>query len=58
LNKYICFHKSNQYEVEANTSLEAQTKCATEHKIRKAYEVAVYLHSVNGEPVVHSTTEI
>jgi hypothetical protein len=56
MNGYICIdRKGKKYEVYADSTYEAQTKCATENKIKKPYEISVYLCEKDGAPVVQST---
>ena len=54
MNGYVCFYRGKRYEVYASTSLEAQEKCAAEHKIKKSYEITVVLAEKNGEQVIHN----
>ena len=58
LNGYICLWKGKRFEVYASTTYEAQKLCATQHKIKKSYEISVYLAEKNGEVVEHKTSEI
>jgi len=53
MNGYICLCKGKQYEIYADSTYEAQKKCAAENKIKKRYEISVYLAEKNGEQVTH-----
>ena len=53
MNGYICLCKGKQYEIYADSTYEAQKKCAAENKIKKQYEISVYLAEKNGEQVTH-----
>jgi hypothetical protein len=57
MNGYICFYKGKQFEVYANTSYEAQRKCAKENNIKKSYEITVVLAEKEGDQVVHKPIE-
>ena len=50
-NGYVCFHKGKRYEVYAETSYEAQVRCACENKIKRRQDISVILAEKNGEPV-------
>lgn len=52
-NGYICLHKNKRYEVYADSTFEAQKKCADKNNIKKRYEISVYLAEKDGEPVTH-----
>jgi hypothetical protein len=52
-NGYICLHKGKQYEIYADSTFEAQKKCALVHNIKKIYEISVHLAEKNGKPVTH-----
>lgn len=59
MNKYICFYKTKKIMVEAATSYEAQQKAAAELKVKKSYEVTVFLHErSDGSEVTHDSSEI
>lgn len=58
MNGYICFYRGKQFEVYADTSYEAHQKCAKEQRIKKSYEITVYLAEKKGEPVVHHPAEL
>jgi len=51
MNGYIGFYKGKQFEVEAETSLQAQQKIAELAKAKKSYQVTVMLAEKNGEQV-------
>lgn len=53
LNGYICLYRNKRFEVYAESTYAAQQKCAKENKIKKSYEISVYLAEQNGEPVTH-----
>jgi len=53
MNGYICFYKGKKFEVYANSTYEAQKKCAVDNKIKKSYEITVVLAEKNGEQVTH-----
>jgi hypothetical protein len=53
LNGYICLHKGKKYEVYAESTYAAQQKCARENKIKKSYEISVYLAEKKGEQITH-----
>ncbi len=52
-NGYIGFYKGKKYEVYANTTYEAQKLIAEKYKIKKSYEISVYLAEKNGKEVIH-----
>ncbi len=52
-NGYICLHKNKQYEIYADTTYEAQKKCAQQYGIKKSYDISVYLAEKDGQPVTH-----
>lgn len=54
MNGYICFYRGKQYEVHADTSYDAQQKCAKENRIKKTYEITVVLAEKDGEQVTHT----
>jgi len=59
MNGYIGFYKRKKYEVEANTSYEAQQKIAKMANVKKrTWEIAVVLCEKDGKPVEISTTQI
>lgn len=53
MNGYIGFYKGKRYEVEAETSFQAQCKIADKHRIKKRYEITMVLAEKDGEQVVH-----
>ncbi|MCK9593831.1 MAG: hypothetical protein M0Q91_17665 [Methanoregula sp.] len=53
MNGYICFYKGKKFEVYADSTYEAQKKCAVDNKIKKSYEITVVLAEKNGEQVTH-----
>jgi hypothetical protein len=55
-NGYICFYKSKQLEVHADTSYEAQQIAAKHFKAKKSYDVHVVLAEKGGEQVTHTIT--
>jgi len=56
MNGYICFYKNKQFEIYANTSLDARNKCAQENRIKKAYEITVVLAEKDGKQIEHIAT--
>jgi hypothetical protein len=60
MNGYICFYNGNRTEVHADSMLGAITKavkfCAPPKS--KVHMVHCHLAEKDGEPVVHSTTEL
>ena len=58
MNGYICLWRGKRFEVYANTTFEAQKKCAEQNKIKKAFEITVMLAEKDGKPVIHNTAEI
>lgn len=48
-NGYICLYKNKRFEVLANTSYEAQQVCAKQNRIKKSYDITVYLAEKDGE---------
>ena len=56
-NGYVCFYKGKRFEVYADTSYEAQQKCAKENGIKKAYDINVVLAEKGGKQVTHVATE-
>jgi N12 class adenine-specific DNA methylase len=55
---YIGLYKGKQYEVYANSTYEAQKKIAAEHHIKDSGNIDVMLAEKDGQPVIHSTTEL
>ena len=55
MNGYIGMYKGKQYEVYANTTLEAQTKLAIQLRVKKAYQISVYLCEKEGKEVIQNT---
>lgn len=55
MNGYIGLYKGKQYEVYANTSLEAQEKIAKLLKVKKAYKITVYLCKKDNKDIIQST---
>ena len=51
MNGYICLYHGKKYEVYADSTFEAQKKCAVENKIKKSYEISVYLAEKDSVPV-------
>lgn len=58
MNGYVCFWRGKKAEVYAETSFEAQKKAAEIFKAKKTYEISVVLAEKNGNPVIHSTSNI
>jgi hypothetical protein len=54
MNGYVCFYRTKQIDVFAETSLEAQIKAAKEFKAKKSYEVTVVLAEKNGVQITHT----
>jgi hypothetical protein len=53
---YVGFYKGKRFEVQADTSYQAQQKMAIEHKVKKAYEITVMLAEKDGKPIIHNPT--
>ena len=53
-NGYVCFYRGKRYEVYAETTYDAQVRCACENRIKKRSEIAVVLAEKDGKPVVHA----
>jgi hypothetical protein len=51
---YICLYRGKKFEVHAESTFDAQQKCAKENNIKKRYEISVYLAEKNGKPVIHT----
>lgn len=58
MNSYIAYYNGNKIEVQAESSYSAQLKAAKHFKAKKSYQVSVVLCEVNGETVLHKTSEI
>ena len=58
MNGYVCFYRGKKAEVYAETSFKAQQKAAEIFKAKKTYEITVVLAEKNGNPVIHSTSNI
>ena len=54
MNKYKCFFRSRNTEVEANTTYEAQKLAAVKFGAKKTFEVSVFLIAKESEAVTHS----
>ena len=52
MNRYVCFYKKKTVEIEAPSSYVAQSLAATKFKAKKAWDVAVVLIEVDGNPLV------
>ena len=57
MNTYHAFYKGKQIELQAETSLKAQTQAATIFHAKKSYQVTVMLVALNGQPITHIATE-
>lgn len=55
MNGYICLYKNKRIEVYADSSYLAQKKAAEILKVKKSYEISVYLAEKDGNPVTQST---
>jgi hypothetical protein len=55
-NGYIGIYKGKQYEVYASSSYEAQQKLAKQLKVKKSYEVSVFLCEKEGKQVETTAT--
>jgi len=53
-NGYVGFYKGRRFEVQADTSYQAQCIIAKQNRIKKAYEITVVLAEKDGEQVVHT----
>lgn len=53
MNGYICFWKSKQVEVHADTSYQAQLKAAELLRCKKPHEITICLAERGGECVTH-----
>ena len=58
MNGYIGFYKGKKYEVYAETSLEAQLKLAKQLKVKKEYEISIFLCEKQGKEVIHDGSEL
>ena len=59
LHTYLCFHKTRKVEVLAESSYQAQLEAATQLKVKKAFEITVFLHKkADGSEVTHDGSEI
>jgi hypothetical protein len=56
LNGYLCMYRGKRYEVHAVTTYEAQCKVAKEHRIKRSWEIDVYLVEKDGQEVSVPTT--
>lgn len=50
MNGYKCFFRGKSIEVRADSTYEAQQRAAALFKARKAFEVAVVLVELRGQP--------
>jgi hypothetical protein len=55
MNGYIGIYKGKQHEIYANTLYEAQVELAKRLKVKKAYEISVYLCEKDGKDIIQST---
>ena len=53
MNGYICYYKEKRFEIYADSTFEAQKKCAIDNNIKKSYEISVMLAEKNGVQVTH-----
>lgn len=51
-NGYLCMYKGKKYEIYADTTLEAQTLLAKQLRVKKEYEISVYLCEKAGQQVI------
>lgn len=51
---YVALYKGKQAEVWAKTAAAAQSLAATFFKVKKSYQVSVYLCEKDGKQVVHT----
>lgn len=54
MNGYIGVYKGKQYEIDANTTYEAQKKLAAQLKVRKEWEISVFLCEKDGKEVIQN----
>lgn len=50
MRKYIAYYKGKKIEVEAESSYAAQTIAAEQFKVKKQYQVSVFLADVEHSP--------
>jgi N-methylhydantoinase B/oxoprolinase/acetone carboxylase alpha subunit len=53
MNGYICLYKGKTFEVYADSTFEAQKKCAIDNNIKKRSEISVMLAEKDGVQVTH-----
>ncbi len=56
MNRYIGLYKGKRHEIFAKTSYEAQQVLAKELKVKKRYEISIYLCEKDGKEVTQSIT--
>jgi hypothetical protein len=56
MNSYLAFHKGTRIEVQAENSLEAQTKAAQQLKVKKSWQVTIVLVELNGNLIMDRRT--
>ena len=56
MRKYLCMWRGKQVEVNAETTYRAQIEAAVQLKVKRTYEVSVFLvEDAEGNEVKHST---
>ena len=59
MRKYLCMWRGKQVEVNAETTYRAQIQAAIQLKVKRKYEVSVFLvEDAEGNAVKHSTATI
>lgn len=53
-NKYICFYKNKQIEIESDTSYHAQIKAMEHFHTKKGYDILVVLAEKDGIQIIHT----
>ena len=54
MNGYIGLYKGKKYEVYAETTYAAQLKLAKQLKVKKSYQISIYLCEKDGKEIVHT----
>jgi hypothetical protein len=54
MNGYICLYKGKRFEIYADSTFEAQTKCSIDNNIKKRSDISVMLAEKDGVQVTHT----
>lgn len=53
MNGYIGLYHGKQYEIYAGSAYDAKIKLSEQLKVKKTWEISIYLAEKEGKPIVH-----